>query len=60
MGNTHLREQTRKLLREYADENEYISLDEAVNALLIDHKLLLVTQRKCELLEQLFEPYEEE
>lgn len=57
MGNTHLRPNTRENLREYADDNEYKSLDDAVVNLLAESKLLKVTQRKCELLEQLFEPY---
>lgn len=48
---------TRKNLQDYADENEHISLDDAVVALLAEHELLLVTQQKCELLEQLFKPY---
>ena len=58
MGNTHLRMNTRRDLREYADNHEHNSLDDAVVALLAEHKLLQVTQRKCELLEKLFEPYE--
>ena len=57
MGNTHLRPKTREDLQEYADDNGYTSLDDAVVNLLSESKLLKATQRKCELLEQLFEPY---
>ena len=53
MGNTHLRQPTRDSLREYADENGHGSLDDATVALLAEHELLIVTQRKCEILEQL-------
>lgn len=58
MGNTHLRASTRKNLQDHADENGHKSLDDAVVSLLAEHKLLLVTQQKCELLEKLFEPYD--
>lgn len=57
MGNTHLRLKTREDLQEYADDNEYSSPNDAVVNLLSESKLLKVTQQKCELLEQLFEPY---
>lgn len=58
MGNTHLRLATRSNLQEYASDHKHNSLDDAVTALLAEHELLIVTQRKCELLERLFEPYE--
>ena len=57
MGNTHLRPATRASLRKYADDNEHKSLDDAVVALLAEHRELLVTRRENELLHRLFEPY---
>lgn len=57
MGNTYLRPKTREDLQGYAGDNRYTSLDDAVVNLLSESKLLRVTQQKCELLEQLFEPY---
>ena len=60
MGNTHLRDTTRKHLREYADENEHRSLDDGVIALLAEHGELLVLRRENELLQRLLEPYLEE
>lgn len=56
MGNTHLRLPTRESLREYADNNGHGSLDDAVVALLAEHRELLVTRRENELLHRLFEP----
>jgi len=50
MGNTHLRDPTRKKLRKYADDNGHPSLNDAVVDLLAKYDLLLVTQRECELL----------
>ncbi len=58
MGNTYLKLKTRDDLREYADANKLNSLDDAVVNLLAEAKLLRVTTQKCELLEQLFEPYD--
>jgi len=58
MGNTHLRPQTRENLRQYTDSHGHKSLDDAVTALLAEHKELLVTRRENELLHRLFKPYE--
>jgi len=60
MGNTHLRDTTRKLLREYTDDHEYKSLDDGVTALLAEHSELLVLRRENDLLRRLLEPYIEE
>ena len=53
MGNTHLRLPTRENLREYANENGHGSLNDAVVALLAEHRELLPTRRENELLHQL-------
>ena len=53
MGNTHLRQPTRESLREYANENGHGSLNDAVVALLAEHRELLVTRRENVLLTQL-------
>jgi len=58
MGNTSLRLPTRESLREYADENGHKSLDDAVVALLGEHRELLATKRENELLHRIFKPYE--
>ena len=53
MGNTHLRPATRENLREYANENGHGSLDDAVVALLAEHRELLVMRRENELLHRM-------
>ena len=53
MGNTHLRPATRENLREYANETGHGSLDDAVVALLAEHRELLPTQRENELLHRM-------
>ena len=53
MGNTHLRQPTRENLREYANDNGHKSLDDAVVALLAEHRELLPTRRENVLLTQL-------
>ncbi len=58
MGNTHLRLPTRESLREYADDNGHGSLDDAVVALLAEHRELLVTRRENKLLHRILKPYE--
>lgn len=58
MGNTHLEPATKKNLLEYMEENGYRTISRGIDGLLAEHKLLLATQQKCELLEKLFEPYE--
>ena len=58
MGNTHLRAPTRENLRQYANENGHKSLDDAVTALMAEHRELLATKRENELLHRLFKPYE--
>ena len=55
MGNTHLRSATRENLREYAKENGHNSLNDAVVALLAEHRELLVTRRETELLHRMIE-----
>lgn len=58
MGNTHLRPATRENLREYANENGHGSLDDAVVALLAEHRELLVTRRENALLHRMDEQYD--
>ena len=53
MGNTHLRIQTRENLREYANEHEHKSLDDAVTALLTEHRELAALHRENELLRRI-------
>ena len=55
MGNTHLRSATRENLREYTKENGHNSLNDAVVALLAEHRELLVTRRENELLHRMIE-----
>ena len=55
MGNTHLRAPTRESLREYAKDNGHGSLDDAVVALLAEHRELLPTRRENELLHRLLD-----
>lgn len=50
MGNTYIEPETKEKLIEYNKENGHRSASRAIDALLAEHKLLLVTQRECELL----------
>lgn len=55
MGNTHLREPTKKSLREYANDNGHGSDNDSVVALLAEHRELLPTRRENELLHRMVE-----
>ena len=57
MGNTHLRIPTRENLRKYANETGHKSLDDAVTALLAEHRELEATKRENELLRRIIGPY---
>lgn len=53
MGNTYIESATKENLLEYGEEYGHKSPSRAVDALLAEHDLLLVTQRECELLRRM-------
>lgn len=53
MGNTHVEPATKESLLVYMEENGHRSVSRGVDALLADHRELLVTRRECKLLHQL-------
>ena len=58
MGNTYLEPQTKENLLEYNRACGHKSPSRGVDVLLAEHELLLVTQRECKLLQQMFKAYE--
>lgn len=53
MGNTHLEPATKENLLAYCEENGHKSPSRGIDALLAEHELLIATQQKCGVLEQL-------
>ncbi len=53
MGNTHIEPETKENLLAYMEENSNKSVSRGVDALLADHRELLVTRRENVLLTQL-------
>ena len=57
MGNTHLEPETKENLLAYNKENNHRSASRGIDALLAEHRELLVTRRENELLHRLL-PYQ--
>jgi len=58
MGNTHLEPETKEKLLAYNKENGHRSQSRGIDALLAEHRELLVTKRENELLHRILKPYE--